>query len=192
MKRILKEDFEKTYQPKLRAHDVIEKTEYFKMNLEEQLQQNNKTLKHYKLSFRLSAIMSIILLLGVIGLGYNQWNLKNKEKGQPKLKEEYYAYMHSINPYVSKDYQYIIRINDNTSMYVYKGVDMQKQVSDYFYVVHFEDIWSNPITISIGSQEINIEETSCGHLTKLSLEEDKVLHFIINVNGLSKEYTIAD
>lgn len=195
MKKILKEDFEKTYQPKLRACDVIEKTEYFKVDLEEQLQQNNKALKHYKLSFRLSTIMSIILLLGVIGLGYIHWGWDNTGKENMRLEvltEEYCKYMRSINPYVSKDCQYVIRINNNTSMYIYKGFDADSKNIDYFYIVHFEHTKNKTITILIDSQEISIDETSCGHLAKLSLEEDKALHFTIKANGLSKEYTIAD
>lgn len=192
---MLKEDFEKTYQPKLRASDVMEKTEYFKINLEDQLEQNNKVLKQYKLSFKLSALMSMILLFGVIGLVYIHWGWDNtsKEKRETEiLTGDYYDYMISINKYVSKDYQCSIRINDNVSMYIYKGVDMKKQISDYFYIVHFEQERNKPITISIDSQIININETSCGYLTNLSIEEGKALHFMISTNGISKEYTIAN
>lgn len=192
---MLKEDFEKTYQPKLRASDVMEKTEYFKVNIEDQFEKNNKALKHYKLSFKLSALMSIVLLFGVIGLACIHWGWDNtsKEKlGTEILKSEYHDYMLSINQYVSKDYQCSIRINDNASMYIYKGVDMKKQISDYFYVVHFKQERNKPITISIDSQFIHINETSCGYLTKLSIEEGKALHFIISTNGISKEYTIAN
>ena len=192
---MLKEDFEKTYQPKLRASDVMEKTEYFKINLEDQLEQNNKVLKQYKLSFKLSALMSMILLFGVIGLVYIHWGWDNtsKEKRETEiLTGDYYDYMISINKYVSKDYQCSIRINDNVSMYIYKGFDVDNKNIDYFYIVHFEQERNKPITISIDSQIININETSCGYLTKLSIEEGKALHFMISTNGISKEYTIAN
>lgn len=195
IKMILKEDFEKTYQPKLKVTDVIEKTAYFRNNFEEQLSKNDKALKHYKLSFRLSTIMSIILLFVVIGLGYRQWKWKNTTGNRIEaevLTDEYYNYMLSINPYVTKNYQYTIRINDNASMYIYKGLDVKKKVSDYFYIVHFSNTKSEPISIAIDSQEINIDKTSCGHLEKLSIEEGKALHFVINVDGLSKAYTIVD
>ncbi len=192
IKMMLKEDFEKTYQPKLKASDVMEKTEYFNIDLKEQCAKNNKALKQYKLSFRLSAIMSIVLLFGVIGLVYRQLHLTNKEMGDIYLTDEYYDYMISINQNVNRQYQCNIRINDNVSMYIYKGVDVKEQISDYFYIVHFEHTRNEPITILINAQAVSISETSCGHLSRVSIEKGEALQFIINVDGLSKEYTIMD
>ena len=74
---MLKEDFEKTYQPQLKASDVMEKTEYFNIDLKDQCAKNNKALKQYRLSFRLSAIMSIVLLFGIIGLACIHWGWDN-------------------------------------------------------------------------------------------------------------------
>jgi len=192
IKMMLKEDLEKTYQPKLKASDVMEKTEYFNIDLKEQCAKNNKALKQYKLSFRLSAIMSIVLLFGVIGLVYRQLHLTNKEMGDIYLTDEYYDYMISINQNVNRQYQCNIRINDNVSMYIYKGVDVKEQISDYFYIVHFEHTRNEPITILINAQAVSISETSCGHLSRVSIEKGEALQFIINVDGLSKEYTIMD
>lgn len=195
IKRMLKEDFEKTYQPKLKASDVMEKTEYFNIDLKEQCAKNNKALKQYRLSFRLSAIMSIVLLFGVIGLACIHWGWDNtgREKtGTEILTDEYYDYMVSINQNVSKDYQCSIRINDKISMYIYKGFDSYNQNIDYFYIVHFEHTGNEPITILINAQAVSISETSCGHLSRVSIEKGEALHFTINANGLSKEYTIMD
>lgn len=195
IKMMLKEDFEKTYQPKLKASDVMEKTEYFNIDLKEQCAKNNKALKQYRLSFKLSAIMSIVLLFGVIGLACIHWGWDNtgREKtGTEILTDEYYDYMVSINQNVSKDYQCSIRINDKTSMYIYKGIDVKEQIADYFYIVHFEHTKNNPITILIDTRAVSISETSCGHLSTISVEKEEALYFTINANGLSKEYTIVD
>lgn len=195
IKMMLKEDFEKTYQPQLKASDVMEKTEYFNIDLKDQCAKNNKALKQYRLSFRLSAIMSIVLLFGIIGLACIHWgwdNTGSEQTGTEILTDTYYDYMISINKNVAKEYQYNIRINDNASMYIYKGVDLKKQVSDYFYIVHFEHTRNEPITILINAQEINISETSCGHLSMVSIEKGEALSFTINADGLSKKYTIVD
>lgn len=195
IKMILKEDFENTYQPSLKASDIIQKTAYFQISLEDQLEQKTRELKHCKLSFGLATVMSVILLLAVIGMGYTQWDLMNRGttiKDVEVLTDEYYDYMLSINPYVSKLYQYTIRINDNVSMYIYKGLDIKKQESDYFYIVYFKHLVNEPITILIDSQEICLKKTSCGYLTKLSEEEKNALHFVINTDGALKEYTFEN
>ncbi|MCM1260355.1 MAG: hypothetical protein NC182_05410 [Prevotella sp.] len=192
-KKILKEDFETTYQPKLKASDVIEKTEYFDMNLKNRFEQNSKALRHYKLSFRVSVVISFLLLFGIISLGYIHWVWDNTNSNQTSkniLTKEEYSYMVSINPYVDKNYQYAICINNNAWMYIYKGFDINRDI-DYFYVIHLDDGCSKHITISIDSQEINIDKTSYGYLTKLSAEEERALHFIVNVDGLTKEYTLV-
>lgn len=192
------DDFNKSYDCKLTAEDIIAKTDYF--NTSPQTSQKVNPLFKVRYSYVFMYALIIFLSLSVCGLfGYNQYIKKGDYCDQtvevePTLTDEDIEYI-SQYAYKCDLYDYCaINLLNYDSLYIYNSIskdDPNKIIYFYKLVNNFDVMSEYYLTINDSKILIN-SANSFGKITECKKDcQVHILDFTIFINGIQCNYNLT-
>lgn len=180
------------YQCRVTADEIIAQTDFFDNHLSMKM----KRIYKYKYAFLTSIFVLFLVVISFTTLTITN-HLANKNAGfdnnkiihvkndDEVMKEEYRLYIDSICDKVSYDPIYFVQVKSNTTLYVYRGYNVdsnQMKIFNYFYILETGEDDINSTYLKVNNNVIGFTSISnCGILEVIK-EDDIGNNQLLTIN----------
>lgn len=163
------------YQCRITADEIIAQTDFFDNHLSKKM----KRIYKYKYAFLTSLFVLFLVVISFTTLtirnhianknaGYDNNKIIHVKNDDEVMKEEYRLYIDSICDKVSYDPIYFVQVKSNTTLYVYRGYNVEEYEMKkfyYFYILETGEDDINTTYLKVNNNVISFTSISnCGIL----------------------------